>query len=263
MSGQLVTVATFPTPVEAELARQRLQRDGIPACLGDEQTGTVLGLTTGGLSSVKVLVSATDRDRAETILASTEHLRAANDEEVGTWPCPQCGAEVSAEFDVCWSCGTSVDGQTDPNFVREADDPPQADDTAEDEVPAGPDDIDGEPDRESPPVAAPAIDVQADNPYRAPVVSTEPAAAPIAEPPLGDTTDGDEIAARAWRAAVLSTVLCPPLLTVYSVWLVLKIAFADHPLSAAGMRKFYGAMAVNVLVWVLAVLVWLRFFWAY
>ena len=259
MPGQLVTVATFVTPAEAELARQRLEHDGIPACLAEEHTGAVLGLTTGGLSSVKVMVNAADRERAEAILAATEDRHDQDDEDAGTWTCSQCGTELSTEFEVCWSCGTTVDGQTDPSFVREPEDSLEEDETPDDDDAAA-QGASYEPDAARPIDPPPAIDRQTDNPYRAPGVPTAPVVAAAEEPPLGDTTYSDEVAARAWRASVLSAILCPPLLTFYSVWLVVQIAFTDHALSAAGMRKFYGAMAVNILVWVMAVLVLHRLF---
>ena len=37
---------------------------------------------------------------------------------VTNWTCPTCAAEVPADFGVCWSCGTSRDGGTDPAFRR-------------------------------------------------------------------------------------------------------------------------------------------------
>ena len=33
------------------------------------------------------------------------------------WQCPKCRSKVDDSFDVCWSCGTSVDGIEDPDFV--------------------------------------------------------------------------------------------------------------------------------------------------
>jgi hypothetical protein len=32
------------------------------------------------------------------------------------WICPKCGETVDAGFQVCWSCGTSVEGVEDPEF---------------------------------------------------------------------------------------------------------------------------------------------------
>jgi len=33
------------------------------------------------------------------------------------WTCPKCHNKVDESFDVCWSCGTTRDGVTDPTFV--------------------------------------------------------------------------------------------------------------------------------------------------
>lgn len=33
------------------------------------------------------------------------------------WICPKCRASVEPTFEVCWSCGTTVDGVEDPTFV--------------------------------------------------------------------------------------------------------------------------------------------------
>ena len=35
------------------------------------------------------------------------------------WKCLGCGIQVEDEFDVCWSCGTDVDGVEDPDFARD------------------------------------------------------------------------------------------------------------------------------------------------
>ena len=34
----------------------------------------------------------------------------------GRWPCSRCGARVPGDFTVCWACGTTADGQADPDF---------------------------------------------------------------------------------------------------------------------------------------------------
>ena len=38
------------------------------------------------------------------------------------WTCPKCGTKVDPSFEVCWSCGTSRDGEEDPSFARADDD---------------------------------------------------------------------------------------------------------------------------------------------
>jgi hypothetical protein len=37
------------------------------------------------------------------------------------WTCPKCRIEVEPEFDVCWNCGTSRDGEVPPAFNPELD----------------------------------------------------------------------------------------------------------------------------------------------
>ncbi|QDU98274.1 hypothetical protein [Lignipirellula cremea] len=37
------------------------------------------------------------------------------------WKCATCQSEMESGFEVCWSCGTTVDGAPDPDFVREVD----------------------------------------------------------------------------------------------------------------------------------------------
>src|SRR5262249_26548180 len=32
------------------------------------------------------------------------------------WICRKCNAEVEDNFEICWSCGTSIDGAQDPSF---------------------------------------------------------------------------------------------------------------------------------------------------
>jgi pentatricopeptide repeat protein len=34
------------------------------------------------------------------------------------WSCPKCASTVDDGFAVCWNCGTSKQGEEDPNFVR-------------------------------------------------------------------------------------------------------------------------------------------------
>jgi len=34
------------------------------------------------------------------------------------WTCPKCQSKVDPSFEVCWNCGTTAEGVTDPSFVR-------------------------------------------------------------------------------------------------------------------------------------------------
>lgn len=33
------------------------------------------------------------------------------------WTCPKCAEEVDAGFEICWACGTAMDGTEDPEFL--------------------------------------------------------------------------------------------------------------------------------------------------
>lgn len=37
------------------------------------------------------------------------------------WNCPKCAAKVDDNFDICWQCGASFDGEVHPDFVPETD----------------------------------------------------------------------------------------------------------------------------------------------
>src|SRR5262245_61510386 len=68
MSADLRTVAKFSDLVEAELARNRLDDEGLNAVIANDITTNVMGLgyTTGG---IELLVPAAELDRARGVLA--------------------------------------------------------------------------------------------------------------------------------------------------------------------------------------------------
>ena len=35
------------------------------------------------------------------------------------WTCPKCAKKVDDTFEICWACGTSVDGVENPHFLEE------------------------------------------------------------------------------------------------------------------------------------------------
>lgn len=72
----LVTVARFPTPWEAHLARTRLEAAGLEACVLEERL-PVVNLLSGGLAALnRVAVHAADAERALEILEDREELPA-------------------------------------------------------------------------------------------------------------------------------------------------------------------------------------------
>lgn len=62
-----------------------------------------------------------------------------------------------------------------------------------------------------------------------------------------EPTDADDRAARrAWWCSVFGIPFAP--LLIYSIGVVLILAFSNRPLSARGSRFFYGALALNALI---------------
>ena len=66
----LVTVAAFPDVAEAQLAKERLESEGIRAFVIDAQTAGVLPFLTPVSGGVRVQVAPKDEERAREVLGS-------------------------------------------------------------------------------------------------------------------------------------------------------------------------------------------------
>lgn len=66
----LVTVTTFPDVPEAELARERLELEGVPAFVLSAQTTGVMPFLTASSGGVHVKVKPQDLSKAKEILGS-------------------------------------------------------------------------------------------------------------------------------------------------------------------------------------------------
>jgi hypothetical protein len=67
---ELVTIASFADGPEAELARERLELEGIRAFVMGGQTAGIMPYLTSSTGGVRLQVAPTDVDRAREILAS-------------------------------------------------------------------------------------------------------------------------------------------------------------------------------------------------
>ncbi len=92
----LMTVASYSFPYEAQIARARLEVDGIQAYVADEHTITMQWLYSDALGGVKVQVKPQDLSRARMILAedlSADTMIVADDEApIQTIRCDACGS---------------------------------------------------------------------------------------------------------------------------------------------------------------------------
>jgi hypothetical protein len=188
MDLRLKTIASFLTPGDAEVARLVLEDAGISTTLENATTVGMLWYYGNAVGWVKLQVPEASAQRAREIL---EQKTGDSGTIRFTRTCPKCGADLPAEFEVCWSCQS-----------------PLSEDAAE--------------------------------------------AQPAPQMPVGDdikeTDAGDDLAWRACRAAVLGAICCPPLLTFYSGWLLLRLAGSDLPLSRSGNRNRRFAVFVNLMV---------------
>jgi hypothetical protein len=128
MADDFVTLATFPTPVEAGFVRNLLEAEGIRAYLADEMTAGMLWQLSNTIGWVKLRVASSDFARANEVLE--EHHQTVADlgpeafaeEATSTAPaeetvattgvvvCPGCGRESSHDSKHCWMCGASLEG---------------------------------------------------------------------------------------------------------------------------------------------------------
>jgi hypothetical protein len=209
MHDKLVTVAEFATPIEARLAKNRLEAAGIPTFLGDEETvGNLwhLGLALGG---VKLLVADDDIQRAMDVLATLPEQetteadydaasREADAEAIQeAWTCPQCGNRLSVDQRFCTACGSAGDEPDEAILVTAS--------------------------KPSPDSAA----LEDNIPLRFPML-------------------GDEIAFRALKAAAFGLLFFP--LAFYSCWLLFRLLTFPGELSPQGTRHMLLALVLDFVV---------------
>jgi hypothetical protein len=210
MPNDLITIATYGSPEEAEVARNALQAEGLQAFLDGVATVGNFWHMGNAVGGVRLLIAEADAERALSVLRTPEDDTSARD-DLGEWICPRCASPVGLDFDVCWSCGTTRDGAENADFAAYA------------RVPA-----DAELDGGATP--AETADGEADS-----------------EDQVDTWTSGDAIAHRALRAAVIGMVFCPPLPCAYSAWLLSRLDVNEAQLSDSGRRWYRMAFWIDLV----------------
>jgi len=117
MPDDLVTVAAFATPVEAGLAKNRLESEGIPVFLNEEATAGWFAFFGPALGGVKIQVAPEHLEKAQEILEKeiqpalsplVEPSTGTGPPDPGFWICSECGAQIALATDYCPSCGTAL-----------------------------------------------------------------------------------------------------------------------------------------------------------
>lgn len=81
----LVTVATFDSPLQANILASRLEADGVQCFIADAETIGIHGLLAGAVGGVKIQVRESDGPRAAAIIRN-------NVAAAGAPSCPRCGS---------------------------------------------------------------------------------------------------------------------------------------------------------------------------
>lgn len=235
MPQDLVTVATFATPMEADMARNLLASASIEAFVADDATVGWLWHLGNALGGVKLQVAERDAERASAILASRPAAIAPEPPSPSIqhaiwagWTCSRCGTQVNPRVTICPNCSTPVD---DLEALSTAAADSHADE--EEEITEMPGDV----------LASRALKAAIIGLLLGPWVFLV-------------------MHRLAWNPETefLCLVLFPPLLHYYSIWLLGRLAFYRGAVSAASMRKIYATMAIDVFVLVVVQYVITGFF---
>jgi hypothetical protein len=255
MPETYVTVATYTDPMEAEMARGRLQAEGIPAQMIGNETAEPFSGMVGLVGSIHLRVPEANREEAVGLLAQAEeaHLDKGWEQQApfdaGVWVCPLCGEPVDEALTVCPACETP----RDPGSAQGIQDRSR---------------LSGSPATGAPGPASEDIQRPAGIGTQAPVPHPAEVEEEVDLPPA-ETFLGDDLARRACLAG-LFTLMCAGLapfaaiiavfgfipLGLYSLWLLARLGLFPGPLSGRGMAYCYGAI-VLVLVALFLVLMFL------
>jgi len=113
----LVKLYTGRDSMDAHFVRAQLEAHGIPATVMGENLSFARGDLPMTLETLpSVWVNQQHSEEAKQIVAdlSDAQQRTARGETHATappWACPGCDETVEGQFDQCWKCGTSRDGE--------------------------------------------------------------------------------------------------------------------------------------------------------
>jgi Putative prokaryotic signal transducing protein len=207
MSEDAQTIMTFNSLPEAEVACSRLAEEGIRAFVSDELAAATFGGMGNLVGGVRLQVPSADAERARGILQADLEEVLARNRAKGI-PLTEAGRPAW----VCPQCREHVDLDLEqcPSCGALMPDPT---------APGG---------------AGPLIAAEEDASFEEDAEELK-------------TRVCDRLAARALVAAAFGIVALPPLLHLYSLWLLGKLARAEGAISAAGRRKAVAAAVIAVL----------------
>lgn len=109
MSDDLVTIATFPLLLDAQVSKLHLEGAGFNVYLADAETVTMDWFLGNAIGYIKLQVSQSQAEAASALLekARVKHPPADEPAVDGPDTCLQCGAVIPDEAERCADCGWS------------------------------------------------------------------------------------------------------------------------------------------------------------
>jgi hypothetical protein len=90
MENKLITIATFPDALKAQIMRGRLEAEGIPAYIADEHTITNQPYLYMAYGGVRLQVAEQDQNRAQAVINTQEPFPVDSSPELLPDQCPNC-----------------------------------------------------------------------------------------------------------------------------------------------------------------------------
>jgi hypothetical protein len=208
MPDKIVTLAMFYDAVEAQLAKNRLEAEGIPVFITGDTTGGLFGGMGGAFGTVHLQVTEENYPRASALLEADEDDSDEEDESSSTSIAERKTLEGKMAHEPPQD---ATDIQPTPSRKTFA---ATARESSITKVPGRLESTDED-------------DEDDDSEVR---LSWGP----------------DDYANRAWRAAVLGIFFAP--ITFYSVWMLIRLLGVDENLSPSVARKMYAAIACDAAV---------------
>ncbi len=190
---------------------------------------------------VRVEVAQENLQRASELLDADELAT----QQAGPWICSRCHEQNEPAFEVCWSCTKRRSDDDTRGRLVEHDDP--SDDPADDQFGASVSVAPGPPLSEDP------------NPYRPVLISEAPSKNQTSrKQSVSHRSQNSETLTRAFRVSIIALLLFPPLLNLYSIYLLGTLALTGAYRDRSLRARLGVVWAINLVVIAVSALFWLR-----
>ncbi len=123
MEAKLVNFCTYPSAVQAEVARLTLEAEGIAAYVGDDVMVSAMWMAGAALGGVKLKIAEGDVPAAMALLKRMPSLAnpSAARQTDGIPRCLACDAPMPEDADACPKCGWSYLDGAEPEPAEDED----------------------------------------------------------------------------------------------------------------------------------------------